>query len=100
MIGQSGSRKITYEETIAKLKEEMSGYVAAIKSTEVWPRLESAYRAMAAIEELAGDPRTTLEQTFNLTLPNLAAPPRSAATHLNAGEQQEPEAATELEKGA
>jgi len=100
MIGQSGSRKATYEETIAKLKSEMSAYIATIKSTDVWPRLESAYRAMAAIEELAGDPRTTLEELFTLTLPALAAPPEPAAATLTLGDQQEPESATELEKGA
>jgi len=100
MLGQSGSRKMTYEETIAKLRAEISGYIQTIKSNDVWPRLESAYRAMAAIEELAGDPRTTLEEMFNVSPPPLAVRPKPAASQLTLGDQQEPESAAELEKGA
>jgi len=104
MIGQSSARKITYEETIAKLKGEMHSYIRDIRRTEVWPRLESAYRALVAIEELADDPHTTLEQLFQIMPTDSPRPaqPRAVpvAAALAMDEQQEPEAATELEKGA
>ena len=102
MISQTGSRRNTYEETIAKLKQEMDGYLDTIKTSDAWPRLESAYRAMVAIEELAGNPRTTLDQLFALTPTPKAPPlqPSEAAPNLALGDQQESEAASELEKGA
>ena len=102
MTNQAGAQLNTYNETIAKLKQEIEIHAASLKSNPLWPEIEKAYRALAAIEELAGTPRTHFEELLGL------APAKPAQDNTESGNslgsalagQQETEAAAEIEKGS
>src|ERR1700736_3890945 len=103
MSNQTGSRMASYGETIEGLKKELQIYVANLKAGTDWPEFERLYRALCTIEELAGAPKTTLEQLLGLTPANTPeAPPQNAETKssLSLGDQLESEATTEIEKGS
>jgi len=103
MRSQFGNRTSTYEETIIKLKEEIHSSAAKLKSSDAWPSVERDYRALVAIEELAGVPTTSLQEILGVSTAsesprkpsNPAKPPELAL-----GEQQESELAAEVEKGS
>jgi hypothetical protein len=102
MSSQTGTRMVCYSETIEGLKKELESYVATLKSATDWPEFERLYRALGTIEELAGVPKTTLEQLFGITPPNIAETPQNAEkkSSLVLGDQLETEAAAEIEKGS
>ena len=66
MGNQTGSRMTSYSETIEGLKKELEIYVTNMKAGTEWAEFERLYRALCTIEELAGTPKTTLEQLFSL----------------------------------
>jgi hypothetical protein len=102
MSNQTGSRMASYGETIEGLKKELQIYVANLKAGTDWPEFERLYRALCTIEELAGAPKTTLEQLLGLTPANAPEAPQKDETNsgLALGDQLESEAATEIEKGS
>jgi hypothetical protein len=57
----------TFDETIEKLKGEIEGHVARLKSNDAWSQVEKIYRALGTIEELAGVPKTTLTELFGFS---------------------------------
>jgi|SRR5579872_548714 len=102
MSSQPGSKMATYAETIAGLKKELESYVTSLKSATDWPEFERLYRALGTIEELAGAPKTTLEELFNLKPGGCAEAPQPSKikSALALGDQVETEVATEIEKGS
>jgi len=102
MIGQTASRMTSYADTIAGLKKELEIYVTNLKSTADWPEFERLYRALCTIEELAGAPKTTLEQLLDLMPANSAEAQQNTEniSTLALGDQVETESATEIEKGS
>jgi hypothetical protein len=102
MNSQTGSRVTSYGETIAGLKKELEIYVVNLKSATEWPEFERLYRALCTIEELAGAPKTTLEQLLGLMPANAAEAPQNTEnkSSLALGDQVETESATEIEKGS
>ena len=102
MSSQIGSRMTSYAETIAGLKKELEIYVTNLKSTADWPEFERLYRALCTIEELAGAPKTSLEQLFDLQPASAAEPPQNTEikSSLAPDDQVETEVATEIEKGS
>jgi hypothetical protein len=103
MSNPTGSRMTSYAETMDGLKKELEIYVANLKSAPEWPEFERLYRALCTIEELAGAPKTSVEQLLSLAPAN---PPETPSTNaemksaLAPGDQVESEAAAEIEKGA
>jgi hypothetical protein len=55
-----------FDETIEKLKGEIDGHVAVLKSNESWLQIEKIYKALGTIEELAGVPPTSLVQLLGV----------------------------------
>jgi hypothetical protein len=55
-----------FDETIEKLKTEVGGHVATLKSNESWLQIEKLYKALGTIEELAGVPQTSLTQLLGI----------------------------------
>jgi len=102
MSSQTGTRMVCYSETIDSLKKELETYVVALKSATDWPEFERLYRALGTIEELAGVPKTTLEQLFGIAPAKAVEAPQNAKnkSSLVLGDQVETEVATEIEKGA
>jgi hypothetical protein len=102
MSSQTGIRAASYADTIAGLKKELEIYAANLKSSPDWPEFERLYRALCTIEELAGSPKTTLEQLLDLKPANAAATPQNPKnkSNLALGDQIETEVATEIEKGS
>jgi hypothetical protein len=102
MSSQTGSRMTSYAETIAGLKKELEIYVRNLKSSPDWPEVERLYCALVTIEELAGAPKTTLEQLFDLKPASAAEAPQNAEfkSSLAPDDQVETEVATEIEKGS
>ena len=102
MNSQTGIRAASYGDTIAGLKKELEIYAANLKSSPDWPEFERLYRALCTIEELAGAPKTTLEQLLDLKPSNAAATPQNPKnkSNLALGDQIETEVATEVEKGS
>jgi len=102
MSSQTGIRMTSYADTIAGLKKELEIYAANLKSSPDWPEFERLYRALCTIEELAGAPKTTLEQLLDLKPSNAAAAPQNPKNKstLALGDQIETEVATEIEKGS
>jgi hypothetical protein len=101
MSSQAGSRMTTYAETIAGLKKELEIYVANLKASTEWAEFERLYRALCTIEELAGTPKTTLEQLLGLMPASAEAQSNGEKkSTLALGDQVETEVATEIEKGS
>jgi len=102
MSSQTGIRTASYGDTIAGLKKELEIYAANLKASPDWPEFERLYRALCTIEELAGAPKTTLEQLFDLKPASAAEAPRNTnnKSNLALGDQVETEVATEIEKGS
>jgi len=103
MSNQTGSRMTSYTETMNGLKKELEMYIANLKSAPEWPEFERLYRALCTIEELAGEPKTTVEQLLGLTPASAPEAPSTNAEMKSAlapGEQVESEAAAEIERGA
>ncbi len=102
MSSQTGSRTANYTDTIAGLKRELEIYVTNLKSSPDWPEFERLYRALCTIEELAGAPKTTLEQLLDLKPASAAGTPQNpkSKSTLALGDQIETEVATEIEKGS
>lgn len=102
MNSQTGSRMASYADTIAGLKKELEIYVANLKSSTEWPEFERLYRALHTIEELAGTPKTTLEQSLGLLPATANDAPQSSEikSTLAPGDQVETEISTEIERGA
>jgi hypothetical protein len=102
MSSQTGSKMTSYVETIAGLKKELEIYVTNLKSSADWPEFERLYRALCTIEELAGAPKTTLEQLLGLMPATAPAAPQHPENRssLALGDQVETEVATEIEKGS
>src|ERR1700730_18399405 len=102
MSSQTGSRMTSYAETIAGLKKELEIYVRNLKSSPDWPEVERLYCALVTIEELAGAPKTTLEQLFDLKPASAAEAPQNTEikSSLAPDDQVETEVATEIEKGS
>jgi hypothetical protein len=102
MSSQTGSRMTSYADTIAGLKKELEIYVANLKESTEWPEFERLYRALGTIEELAGAPKTTLEQLLGPIPASAAEAPSNSEkkSPLALGEQVESEVATEIEKGS
>jgi hypothetical protein len=102
MSSQTGIRAASYVDTIAGLKKELEIYGANLKSSPDWPEFERLYRALCTIEELAGAPKTTLEQLLALKPANAAATPQNPKNKstLALGDQVETEVSTEIEKGS
>ena len=102
MSSQTGSRMTSYADTIAGLKKELEIYVTNLKSTADWPEFERLYRALCTIEELAGAPKTTLEQLLGFVPANPAETQQNTENKfsLALGDQVETESATEIEKGS
>src|ERR1700680_4734664 len=100
MSSQTGSKMTSYAETIVGLKKELEIYVTNLKSSAEWPEFERLYRALCTIEELAGAPKTTLEQLLGLTPANAPEAPQNAEmkSSLALGDQLESEAAAEIER--
>ena len=101
MSSQMGHRASTYAETIANLKTETEGLIRKLKASDNWLEIEKNYRALLAIEEIAGIPKTTLEDLFTLAdkSSNTTLTPEKKSD-LALGDPQEPEAAAEIEKGS
>jgi hypothetical protein len=102
MSNQTGSKTTSYAETIVGLKKELEVYVTSLKSSTDWTEFERLYRALCTIEELAGAPKTTLEQLLGLmpTTGSEASRHPETRSSLALGDQVETEVATEIEKGS
>lgn len=101
MSSQTGPRSIAYAETIANLKTEIEGLIRKLKASDNWLAMEKNYRALLAIEEIAGIPKTTLEDLFTLADKSSdTTPTPEKKSDLALGDPEEPEAAAEIEKGA
>jgi hypothetical protein len=71
MSSQAGNRTGTYKETIERLRLEISRHVALLRTNELWSELSRDYRALLEIEELAGLPKTKLEDLLDLGYKNV-----------------------------
>jgi hypothetical protein len=102
MSSQTGIRTASYVDTIAGLKKELEIYAANLKASPDWPEFERLYRALVTIEELAGAPKTTLEQLLDLKSACAAEAPQTSEikSSLAPDDQVETEVATEIEKGS
>ena len=103
MDSQTGSRMSTYGETIDGLKKELQSHIDKIKSSTDWPDFERLYRALCTVEEIAGVPKTSLDELLGLTPANTpeTSPQNAAAkSSLPFGDQVETKPATEIEKGS
>src|ERR1700730_227820 len=91
MSSQTGSRMTSYSETIEGLKKELEIYVTNMKAGTEWAEFERLYRALCTIEELAGAPKTTLEQLFDLVPANVLETPQNTESNssLALGDQVE-----------
>jgi hypothetical protein len=102
MTNPAGAQPNTYDETIARLKLEIEAHAASLKSSPAWSEIEKAYRALMAIEELAGARKTSLEDLLGVfpvkTAQGAATSEKSLKLALEG--QQEPGAAAEIEKGS
>ena len=102
MSSQTGNKMTSYAETIVGLKKELEIYVTNLKAGTEWSEFERLYRALCTIEELAGTPKTTLEQLFAISSASASEAPQDGErkSDLALGEQLESEAAAEIEKGS
>ena len=103
MTSQPGSRMTSYGEAIQGLKKELETHVAELQSATQWAEFVRLYRALCTIEEIAGTPKTSLEELLGITPANVPeANPQSPEkkSTLELGEQVETEPVTEIEKGA
>ena len=66
MSDQMGTRPVSYADTITGLKKELQTHVANLKSATEWSDFERLYRALRTVEELAGAPKTTLEELLGI----------------------------------
>lgn len=93
----------TYRETIEGLKRELAAHVANFRSTREWADFARHYRELCKIEELAGAPKTSLDQLLGFTPENGSNVLRQDAQEksgLALGDQVETEPAAEIEKGS
>jgi len=103
MSSQMGTRFSSYSKAIEELKQELQGHIANLKSATEWAHFERLYRALCTVEELAGAPKTSLEELLGIMPANaLESPLPHAAKQagLEFGDQVETEPATEIEKGS
>jgi hypothetical protein len=102
MSSQVGVAMSIYGEVIERLKEELKDHVASARSSNQWDHAEKLYHALRSMQELTGAPKTTLEELVGLIAPATLAVAMQGEKipELALGEQQEPEAATEIERGA
>lgn len=102
MTNQAGAQPNSYDESIARLKLEIETHAASLKSGPAWSEIEKAYRALTAIEELAGARKSSLEDLLGLfpikTPQDAATTDKSMKLALEG--QKETEAAAEIEKGS
>jgi hypothetical protein len=54
----------TFDETIEKLKTQITGHVAVIKATASWAEVEKLFTALNTIEGLAEAPKSSLSEIF------------------------------------
>jgi hypothetical protein len=97
------SGSASYLETVERLRVELTNHVAALKSTAQWSAVEKLWGAICALQDLAGMPRMSVEELFALAPVDGQQPalqPTGKGAGLALGPQEEPEAATELEKGS
>ena len=102
MSSHASSPISSYGQVVERLREDVKNHVAGPKSSDQWEHAEKLYHALRSIEELTGAPKTTLEELVRLIAPATLAAARQTQKipELALGEQQEPEAATEIERGA
>jgi hypothetical protein len=103
MSGQIGSHINTYDETIEGLKMELGTLVAHFQSSTEWSDFVRLYRALCTVEELAGAPRTSLEELFGIApgvAPDAFRQGAQTKSELALGVQVESEPVAEIEKGA
>ena len=80
MSSQMGSQLSSYADKIEGLKKELQGHVTNLKSATEWPDFERLYRALRTLEEIAGVPKTSLEELVGITPVNSPdAPPAGRA---------------------
>jgi len=98
-IGTANSR---YVEIVETLKEDLRSHMANPMSSDHWERAEKLYHALRSMEDLTDAHKTTLEELVGFIAPAALATAKHAEkiAVLALGEQQEPEAATEIERGA
>jgi hypothetical protein len=93
----------SYAEAIQGLKKELETHVADLQSATQWAEFVRLYRALCTIEEIAGTPKTSLEELLGITrAPATDDGPQNAEkkSTLELGEQVETEPIAEIEKGA
>jgi hypothetical protein len=105
MSSQPGSRMTSYGEAIQGLKKELETHVADLQSATQWAEFVRLYRALCTIEEIAGTPKTSLEELLGITpvpanLPDTNPQSVEKKSALELGDQVETEPVTEIEKGA
>lgn len=103
MSSQIASRMNTYVETIEGLKKELEPHIANLRSATDWADFARLYTALCTIEELAGAPKTSLEELLGITPATVrdAFPQGAQAkSELVLGDQVETEPAAEIEKGS
>ncbi len=103
MSSQIGSHINTYDETIEGLKMELGTHVARFRSATEWADFVRLYRAICTVEELAGAPRTSLEELLGIApgaAPDALRQGAQKKSELGLGVQVESEPVAEIEKGA
>jgi hypothetical protein len=103
MSSQPGSRPTSYGEAIQGLKKELETHVAELQSATQWTEFVRLYRALCTIEEIAGTPKTSLEELLGIArAPTTECAPQNTEkkSTLELGDQVETEPVTEIEKGA
>ena len=102
MSSHVGSAISRYGEIVETLKEDLKSHMANPRSSDQWDRAEKLYHALRSMEDLTGAHKTTLEELVGFIAPAALAAAKHAEkiAVLALGEQQEPEAATEIERGA
>jgi len=102
MSSHVGSPISRYGEIVETLKEDLKSHMANPRSSDQWDRAEKLYHALRSMEDLTDAHKTTLEELVGFIAPAALATAKHAEkiAVLALGEQQEPEAATEIERGA
>jgi hypothetical protein len=103
MSSQIGSHINTYDETIDGLKMELGALVAHFRSQVECGDFVRLYRALCTVEDLAGAPRTSLEELLGIAprvAPDAFRQVAKEKSELALGVQVESEPVAEIEKGA
>lgn len=100
--GQPTAQPSTYQNAIARLKSDFVVRLAALRTNPDFAELESTYLAIRATEQNAGIQKTSFEELLGITSTSTTSQPPTQPENFSKvlGDQQESEAAAEIEKGS